>query len=523
MLSTKSYFHSTAYCFIHSFFRMCCYANCHSFLNLSEDDIEFVQNFVRNELLDILNDKCARISKVFDENDKHHFFGNYQASPQNFQILLGERKLLLAAAREVNRMNQSQSFGDYLKFFAVPEKYTISNKNTDKFAVGLYFGKKDRNAVAQPSISNEIMVNQVFAKVSPVFNKFSDSGLEAVRKLTKDIVKIVDFGAGIRADIVCVFCAMNDVNIEALQKTIAIQYEVKRGSTSGCWNTTNLRKHLRRHLTQNSSKQLKLDNSLEVDTNDVQLQYKPDVLSNNEQPHVKDGVVDPIVITLPENEKSAFFEKLSAQNLFMMRKVLENDEHKQVMTVIINKQPETVDVVDVDKDGNCVFSACVHQIHGIKLGSKEHYDKVVALRAEVVDHILKNFERFTRIIKFRIEEEQESKTGKRPLDVDESQCKRFIEEDLSQAGIWAGAESFMAISELYKVNMIGFNENDTYYFATGYNASYYRFIFLAYRLNSISQYYHYNSVCGINAALMYKCVSDLSKVVFNNTDDVQLL
>lgn len=134
---------------------------------------------------------------------------------------------------------------------------------------------------------------------------------------------------------------------------------------------------------------------------------------------------------------------------------------------------------------------------------------------------MKNFERFTRIIKYRIEEEAEVKFGKRPFDVDESKCKRFIDDHLSQPGKWAGAESLMAISELYEANIIGFNEKDTYYFATGYNANYRRFI--AFQMDSSSEYYHYNSVCGIKPALMYKCVNDLSKVVFNDTDGCKSL
>lgn len=490
----------------------------------------------------MLKDKCSRANTVFNENDMHHFFGNYQASPQNFQILLGERKLLLAAAREINRLNESQSFADYLKFFAVPEKYTICNKNTDKFSVGLYFGKKNRSAVAQIPLSNEILVDQVFGKVAPVFNKFGDSGLKAVRNITKDIVKIVNFGTGIRADVICVFCTINDVNIEALHKTIAVQYEVKRGSTSGCWNVTNLKKHLQRHLMESSSKQLtqrKSKDSLQMDANNVESKLKINVVpqadtqlevsqlhlddapsqSNNIQPCLNDS----IIITLPQNERTAFFEQMSSQNLRMMRAALENNEQKNAMVVKIGDQVDTIDVLEIDPDGNCLLGTCVHQIHATKLGSKQHYDKVTAIRKEIVDHISNNFERYAAVLKFRIEEEEEARSGKRPNNVDESQCKKFVNEYLSRPGNWAGVESLMAISELYEVNVIGFNENEKYYFATGHNASYSRFIFIAYRLNYKSEYNHYNSVCGINPTLMYKCVSDLSKVVFDQPVGVQSL
>lgn len=546
---------------------------------MSEKDIDFVQNFVRNDLLKILNDKCVRANKVFNENDMHHFFGNYQGSPQDFHILLGERKLLLAAAREVNRMNESLSFGDYLKFFAVPEKYAISNKNSDKFSVGLYFGKKDRIGMTQVPLSNEVMAAQVMAKVEPLFNKFIDCGLKAVRNVTQDIVKIINFETGTRADVICVFCAMNEVDIAALQKTIAIQYEFKRGSTSGSWNTTNLKKHLQRHLIENSSKQPKqekLVNELAKDSGThsprVNLKNTPDALMNNDQPDLNnemancifiplpsdensisfeqmtsqsnsgtnsrrvklestpDALVNysqpdldiemanSVVVTLPDNEKSIFFEQMSLQNLRMMRAALENEEHKKVMVLKCNGRFDTIDVLEIDPDGNCLYGACVHQIHATKLGTTKHYEMVAALRKDVVDHILKNFHRYVRVLKYRVEEEAEIKTGQKPKNVNENQCKLFVDKYLSRAGNWAGAESLMAISEIYQTNIIGFNENDKFYFATGYNASYNRFIFIAYRMNSNSEYYHYNSVCGINAELMYKCVDNLSKVVFNAND-----
>lgn len=450
----------------------------------------------------------------------------------------------MAAAREVNQLNESQSFGDYLKFFAVPVKYAICNKNTDKFSVGLYFGKKNRSAMAQIPVSNEIVVDQVFAKVAPVFNKFCDSGLKAVREITKDVVKIVNFGTGIRADVICVFCAINDVYVEALQKTIAVQYEVKQGSTSGCWNSTNLKKHLQRHLKENSSKQSTLkkpNNSLLMDKNDVKSEHKIKVGTpshaqsqfvdsqlhlddapsqlNDIQPHLDNS----IIVTLAKNEKTAFFEQMSSQNLRMMRAALENNEQKNAMVMKVGNQAVTIDVLEIDPDGNCLIGTCVHQIHATKLGSKQHYDMVTALRKEIVDHIINNFERYAHVIKFRIEEEEEAQSGKKPDNVDDAQCKKFVEEHLSRPGNWAGAESLMAISELYKLNVIGFNENEKYYFATGHNTSYSRFIFIAYRINSNSEYNHYNSVCGINPALMYTCVSDLSKVVFDQQIDVQIL
>lgn len=74
-----------------------------------------------------------------------------------------------------------------------------------------------------------------------------------------------------------------------------------------------------------------------------------------------------------------------------MRAALENEEHKKVMVLKCNGQFDTIDVLEIDPDGNCLYGACVHQIHATKLGTTKHYEMVAALRKDVVDHILKKF------------------------------------------------------------------------------------------------------------------------------------
>lgn len=253
----------------------------------------------------------------------------------------------------------------------------------------------------------------------------------------------------------------------------------------------------------------------------VKSESTPDA-STNAQPDLENEAADSIVVTLPDNEKSIFFEQMSSQNLRMMRLALENDEHKKVMVLKHDSRFDTIDVLEIDPDGNCLFGACVHQIHATKLGSPTHYELVAALRREAVEHILKYFDRYIHVLKYRVAEEVKIKTGKKQEKVNENQCKIFAASYLSRAGNWAGTECLTAISEIHQTNIIGFNENEKFYFASGYNASYNRFIFIAYRMNSKGVYNHYNSVFGINAQLMYKCVDNLSKVVFN-TDDVQIL
>lgn len=311
-----------------------------------------------------------------------------------------------------------------------------------------------------------------------------------------------------------------------LQKKIAVQFEVKWGATTGSWNVSNFVKHLKRHLTNQQIELSVRNSSSEIETKSsiVKVKEEPsdkngdiaEMKSTSKQMETTHSIVnaknetnvlyestqinnsEEFEIILPENEKKILFEGISAQNLKMMETVLRNDGHTQTMVVKSGDQFVSVDVVNIPKDGNCLSGACAHQLHFTKIGTETHKNMVAEQRSKVVKYILDNFDRFYRCIKLRLVEE-----GKDASEVGEIECKEFVEGHLSKSGEYGGAESLMAISEMESTNIIVFNERDTYYFSTGYNASFDRFICIAYRMNLNSEYYHYDSVCKISPALMY--------------------
>lgn len=113
-------------------------------LNLSDDDINFVTNFVRSDLLQKLDERCSQRSQTFSENEKKYFFGVYASDIPNFQIFRGERKLLNAAAEQVNAIRESMTFAEFVSFFTTPDDYVIPKDRTDQLSPGLFFGKKER-------------------------------------------------------------------------------------------------------------------------------------------------------------------------------------------------------------------------------------------------------------------------------------------------------------------------------------------------------------------------------------------
>lgn len=86
-------------------FSICGYSNKFSFKSISDEDFLFVENFVRNELLQRLLEKSQSMKIKFEESDKKHFFGEFAKHPINFHFSQNERSLLIAAAKLFEEQN----------------------------------------------------------------------------------------------------------------------------------------------------------------------------------------------------------------------------------------------------------------------------------------------------------------------------------------------------------------------------------------------------------------------------------
>lgn len=210
-----------------------------------------------------LQDRCRQRKTICDENDKIHFFRIYECDPENFKFVLGDRKLLKAVCRRVNTISENIDSSEKLSsYFEVPAGYTIKKIDTDKLSVGLFFGKKVRSRVPVSMLNRNNMASKLFQKVSSLFSSYVSGGLVPVRPISDDIIKMVNIGCGIRANVLCVFCVSNDSENELLQKRFVVQCETPRNSASYYWNCANLKKHLNHHK-KNLNSEPRSDEELE--------------------------------------------------------------------------------------------------------------------------------------------------------------------------------------------------------------------------------------------------------------------
>lgn len=497
-------------------------------MRLSDEDINFVEHFVRTELLQVLQDKCSKHSALFDENDLQNFFGLYDSNTSNFKILLGDRKLLKAAAERVNEIHTTQSFVDFLARFTTPPNYTISKSNTDKLSVGTFFGKKVRAKVAKSidvPCAAENLSTQVLTKVRAIIDSFISKGLKSsIGSVPNDIVKIVNYGTGIRADVICVFCISVDDegNINDMpRKVIAVPYE-SRGTLTGYWNYGNLKKHFGRHTLKSTG--IKPESSDEFEINGSIVQHKTPQKPKNESSQPSNaktferipGESDASTAQNSSPQKR-LYDKFAAQNLNVMETMMLNGELTVAMSFSPSNPNETVQTIPIAPDGNCIFAATVHQLYNVKAGSEDHVKLTTELRSKVVKHILENLTRYVRLIRFRLVEENYCDAAVAE-DADDDVCKGFILNYIAKPGNWGGTETLMAICELFSANILIFKKNDSFYYATGFNETYDRILFLAYSNGN-----HYDSVCEISESVMYKCVSRTMEIdidLFRNSKRV---
>lgn len=83
-------------------FSACGYNNRYAFQNFGDGDIEFVENFARNELIQLLIDNCNKMQITLNDAILRNFFGSYAFQPQNFRIDHEERKFLNAISEIVS-------------------------------------------------------------------------------------------------------------------------------------------------------------------------------------------------------------------------------------------------------------------------------------------------------------------------------------------------------------------------------------------------------------------------------------
>lgn len=474
-------------------------------MNLTEDDIVHIEEFVQKELEQRMLDRCLRLGTHLDAIEMESFFGIYAGSITEFKFLRGERIQILGLAESLRAKFAELGKERFSKHFEVPTNFKFDKNGTHDFSFGLFYGLKPRKRVAKMVLNADQMKAQLFFKVQSFYQSFE---LIKNREFTEKMIQIVDLGTSVRADVKCIFCKKAD-------NKHAIQFD----KTSG-WNLSNFRKHVKNHQKKTKNEKEEPDqNRLESQfgeqstTNSNMTQLVPKTTETRNEPKQMIDIMDmPIVleeygIHFEQDNRSLtslMYEQFSTQNLKLIEATMVNNEPKKFMVLIIENRRFTVNVSQIDPDGNCLFAAVTHQLEYAKIKSKSHIDRTAAVRKQVVNHIEAHFDAYKHVIQLRLncEEKEIAKLG-----------KEFLTDVLSANGTWGASESLLAMVEIFGINILVFNENGPFYFSSGFKPENKRCIFLAYRERfnekGEKEYYHYDSVCEIETELLFKCAFDL--------------
>lgn len=502
---------------------MCGFSNAITFKAIDDDDINYVENFVKNDLVQYFVPRQLSIPKTHDnddddfadadlsEDEKHFFFGIYTSNPSNFVFLRGERKMLNALSEHV-RSTEGTSVG--LKHFQLNvdgiDKIKISWKGTFQSKVGMHFGDKKqyvKQKKVMPKKSAEDSKIDLFDK----FQKFVRQNYKnMVSELSPDMVEIKILpDNGIDAKVQCVICL-------ELGQTKRYSIFCQVSPTSKCWVFSNLKRHMDKHKKDNHH----FDRDAENVPDDHNLSSNSGDDSGNSAEEGEDSTASQREDEKGIGHQDLIYTQLSVQNLMMKNAISMHKETTENITFNLSDIVDgSIGVTKMKTDGNCLFSALAHQLYCVKLNSEEHQNATKEVRQNSSTFIRENYALFANAIKGRIfdrlsknkENIVKLKTGEIKID---QECSIFVNHCLPKQGFWGGFESLKAISQIYKINILVFSENSGYYFADRFNAGYDRSVFIAFRnVNELAENRaaadteknHYDSVVDVCSELISEC------------------
>lgn len=186
----------------------------------------------------------------------------------------------------------------------------------------------------------------------------------------------------------------------------------------------------------------------------------------------------------PSDELNSKIDILRAQlqfhNMQMINTFEKSMNGAELEIELSTGKSSMVRVCPISSDGDCLFGSCVHQHFRLEVGSDEYVQRVVELRKKVVAHIKENLICYKRMIMDRIFNQKEKNLKTHNPD---EQCTNFLENYLSREGHWGGSESISAISELFKVNIIIFDECAGVRSGNSFNSLYKDIITIAFRFS----------------------------------------
>lgn len=516
------------------------FANVISFRKISNEDINDVEEFIRTELLGILstdaNDSFGGDCDAIIDHEilVQHFGSRFASDTSNFKFERGDRIFINEIVLHVKTAAEGAGIHQFRmkrkkmrdRTKIAPKKIALHCAATNKVKMNGSSANREHTT----NIENQATVKtRLIEKVKDLLESFKIEPDE----FEEEMVHVNFDDENFFGSIQCVVCEKSGIK----SKPYRVYY--CRSSDSNFWVISNFKKHLEKthQLVATKTvairrKQVITDKKVKKEMN---VQLNGTKTKNNELAE-NSSSIDIEIVSLHSDDKSSITDdddvvllvvddkdnetdpnlrllnQISSQMTNMVTATLNNAEILESMPIEMRKEARQVSVVKTDGDGNCLPSALAHQLFQHPIGSKAHIAKTTSLRSSVVEHILLP----ENISRYRIPIEEHM------MDIDikvtcQSECENFVRDTLSKSGEWMGLETLKAVSNMYAVTIIIFNEEEGCYAIRGDAPDYDRAIVIAYRL-SISKngglvYNHYDSVVDIDPYTLHDSVNFITKKV----------
>lgn len=494
------------------------YGNALSFKKIDDTDIAYIEEKVRSNGCAIRKQLDESVDMDCEPSDHSliDIFGKvYASDPSNFHFERGELLLikeLVAHVKGIVDANGIPNSG--LKRFQYKTKIKKSKKSKCPQAeinpeTKEHFSKMENND----------RISHLKADLLRLVSACMEKHVEHLDEGTVDVH--VKSNGRVYGTILCVIC-------EEQKKKNRKPHRVYYSETNSrsYWVLANYQKHLKLHTTESiQSICSERRNHIKVEPASANMPDESTSLMDEETPTspkadsselylvdesgqltlvemIASAAEAPSNLTNDDNE-NWLFDQFSSQIVQMAEATLANSDAQETMMITLENKSFYLTVATIPGDGFCLFGALAHQLFRNPINSPQHKKATKKLKSEVVKYILapENFPNFEFILKNRV---YDMKKSNEITDMS-MECKLFVRYSLDKTG-WGGAETLQAISEIYKSNILIFNEDETCYIYKN-NHKYEQTVAIAYRLNFDEdgnvRRNHYDSVCDMDANDMY--------------------
>lgn len=500
-------------------------------MELTDEDITQIEKSVREETT-VFVEKKMKINFKSDEYLHHEnqlvdYFGDsYASNPYNFRFEIGDIKIIKLIRDHIK--NQNEMYGKkYLRRFR--EKKVRKSKQKIAYNAMNVNGSIEKNYVLSGDVKSDLhsmdsqyLSMQLVGRLKVYLQKFQiEESITEQINLKMVNVKVTD--GGIVAEVFCILCKISNVPKKKLRpKKVYYQND---GKGSKYWVLSNLGQHIKKSHGSDA-KSIKHEPDVHFDVKNGSGSDEHEVttkeLSIDVIEYVDVPVENYVAPNIETKEEKKLFDQISNQIGKMFETAISHgDVFNEMSFKLLDDKFHKLKVVKMPGDGSCLFHSITHQLFNFKASSTEHKTASAKLREDVCKYITMHYSTFKLQLQSRV---YETVIEDHIKDMN-SECLFILNECLPDSSFEGGMETILAVYEMYKVNILIFNEDGSCNFPTGFNEKHDRTLILAYRLNlnRTNQYEdlrnHYDSVSDISSHEIWNSFEFLSKIL-KNRDDV---